>query len=350
MLYSYVYQPHPIRKLHIAVSEFFRALYLGNLDPNDFNIETCCQGELLVRARRSQKLREKLGAFYAAWFQLSQDDRRTVYRAFLVVNSIKRQLANEAPRVALSDLPAIIREPTRGLFDHLYKQSLVKAQVKEHWRQFYEDLPIRVCPFCGIEILHHPFLFKQDYDHVLCKDIYPFAAVNLRNLVPCGRDCNSIFKHGKDVIFTLASGRRKAFYPFQSYGIRIEISLAGSRLPTHGGDPGQWTLRFEPDTEEVRTWVDVFELERRYKLDVFGEYYTRWIDDFVGWIASQATPNGGWLGVTVRERMERYAESLQSDELRDQKFLRHALFAFILSEAEESVFAAIAARANSINN
>lgn len=338
-----------MRKLHVAVSVFIRRLYGGGLDPNDFDIEVCCTGELLSRARRSSALRERLRIFYQSWFELGDEQLKSVYRAFVTVNSVEAQLANSARRVALDDLPETIQEPTRSLFDHLYKQSLVKSQVKEHWRQFYENLPVRICPFCGIEMLHHPLLFKQDYDHVLCKAIYPFAAVNLRNLVPCGRDCNSIFKHEKDIIFTEA-GRRRAFYPFRDYGVRIEVSLAGSQLPAHGGDPGRWNLQFAPDIEEVRTWVDVFELERRYELDVFAQYYARWIDDFTSWVASQPAPDAGWSIAAIRERMERYANILQSDELRDQRFLRYALFRFVLNEANDTVFAALAAKADSMSN
>jgi hypothetical protein len=259
MLYAYQYQRHPMRKLHTSVCAFLRKLRYGHPDPANFDIESCCTGELLERARLGAALRDRLKDFHDAWFGLDNGQREQVYRAFLEVNRIEKQLENTAPRITLADLPEPIREVTHDLFVHLYKASLVKAQVRNHWQEFYANLPFKVCPFCGIEDLHHPLNYKQDYDHVLCKVTYPFAAVNSRNLVPCGRDCNSIFKHEKDIIFG-AGGRRKAFYPFRDYGVHLIVSLVGSRLPSDGADRGDWRIQFSPEIEEVGTWTDVFEL------------------------------------------------------------------------------------------
>lgn len=349
MLYSYQYEPHPLRKLHTAVCAFFRTLRYGNPDPQGIDIEFSCGGELLERARLGATLRQRLSEFYNAWFNLTEGERDAVYRAFIKVNSIQRQLESAAPRVTIEDLPQTIRQPTRDLFAHLYDSSLVRAQVKEHWKAAYKKLPFKVCPFCGIEDLHHPAVFKQDYDHLLSKAKYPFASVNLRNLVPCGRDCNSIFKQGKDLIFS-GGNRRKAFYPFHDYGVQLKLSLQGSRLPSNGDDVGDWQIEFAPDIDEVRTWVDVFELQRRYQFDVFGAQYTRWLADFVDWVASQANPEGGWDSEAVLIRMKIYRDLLATDQIRDRRFLKHALFDFIVAEDDQGLFRAIAAQLNSRNN
>ena len=349
MLYSYQYERHPLRKLHVWVCAFLRTLRYGNPDPQGLDIEVCCGGELLERARLGAILRQRLSEFYNAWLTLTEEERDAVYRAFIQVNSVQKQLESVAPRVTLADLPQAIRQPTYNLFSHLYDSCLVRAQVKEHWKAAYERLPFKECPFCGIEPLHHPAIFKQDYDHLLSKATYPFASVNLRNLVPCGRDCNSIFKQGKDLIFS-EGNRRKAFYPFHDYGVQLQLSLEGSRLPSDGDDPGAWHIEFTPDIEEVRTWIEVFELERRYQFDVFGAHYTRWIADFVDWVGGQATPEGGWVGEAVLARMETYRDLLETDRIRDRRFLKHALFDFIISTNDQALFRAIAAQLNSRNN
>ena len=64
----------------------------------------------------------------------------------------------------------------------------------------------------------------------------------------------------------------------------IAVSLAGSELPAMDNDPGEWEVTFQPDVEEVRTWVDVFELRDRYRLEVFPAEYDQWREDFLDWL------------------------------------------------------------------
>jgi hypothetical protein len=351
MFFTYPFQRHALSDLHASVRAFIRALHRDGLDPNEFDLEECCMGELLARAQAGEQLTEKLEAFYYAWFQLDEAARHQVRRAFILTNKIQQQVSGEAPRIPLEDLPELIREPTRNLFVHLYEKSLTKTRYKSHWGQFYQQLPIKVCPFCGIEILHYPDILKQDYDHMLCKRRYPFAAINLINLVPCGRDCNQVFKHEKDLIWNEATGsRRRAFYPFRDHGQAISVHLDGSRLPEADNDPGDWEVGFQPNVEEIETWVDVFELRDRYRFEIFSVYYDRWREDFMNWVSPQAQPVGGWDAASIRDRMIAYAETLQDERFLDQRFLKLALFQFLIAHGDEGVFAAIAAQLNVRNN
>lgn len=347
MLFTYPFQRHPLRDLHTSVRAFIRVLHRDGLDPNNFNVEKCCTGELLIRAQAGEQLAEQLKTFYTAWFQLDNDERFQVRRAFVLTNKIQQQVNGVAPRIRLEDLPQKIRKPAHDLFVHLYEKSLTKARCKAHWEQFYEQLFLKVCPFCGIEMLHHPDLLKQDYDHVLCKSRYPFAAVNLLNLVPCGRDCNQVFKHEKDMIWNEETGqRRRAFYPFRDHGQAITVHLDGSRLPEMDNDHGDWEVAFQPNGEEIQTWVDVFELRDRYRLDVFPNQYDRWREDFLDWVAPQATPVGGWDAPSIRDRMTAYSQTLQDERFNDQRFLKLALFQLLLAEARDGFFAALGAQLN----
>lgn len=347
MLFSYPFQRHPLSQLHASVRTFIRALHRNGLDPHNFDLEECCTGELLARAQAGEQLEEKLREFYKAWFELEEDERTRVRRAFILTNRVRKQVEGAAPRIPLEDLPAGIREPARDLFVHLYERSLTKARCKAHWEQFYQALPLKMCPFCGVEILHHPDLLKQDYDHVLCKRRYPFAAVNLLNLVPCGRDCNQVFKHEKDMIWNDNAGvRRRAFYPFQAHGQTITLDLAGSQLPEMDNEAGEWEVTFQPDIEEVRTWVDVFELRNRYRLEVFPAEFDQWREDFLSWVGPQPVPPGGWDTAAMRNRMIAYSQSLTGERFKDMRFLKLALFEFLLAEAGDDFFAALAAQLN----
>lgn len=345
MLFSYPFQKHPLSELHKSVRAFIRILHQGDLDPEEFEIDRCCTGELLARAKAGELLEEKLKRFYDAWFCLSDGERTAVRRAFVITNRIRNQVEGTAPRIPLDELSATIKEAAYDLFVHLYEKSLTKTRCKSHWEQFYQALPLKICPFCGVEILHHPDLLKQDYDHLLCKRRYPFASVNLLNLVPCGRDCNQVFKHEKDLIWNEDNGtRRRAYYPFKDYGQAITVSLTGSRLPEQDEDFGGWRVSFLPDTEEVQTWADVFELRRRYRLEVFPAEYDQWREDFLYWVGPQTAPPGGWNVATMRDRMAVYLEDLASERLKDMRFLKHALFEFLLAEAGDHFFSALAAQ------
>jgi len=347
MLFAYPFQQHPLRDLHTSVRAFIRALHRDGLDPQNFDVQECCTGELLARAQAGDELAEKLKAFYDAWFELDDAERLQVRRAFVLTNRIRDQVAGIAPRIPLEDLPAGIRVPAHDLFVHLYEKALTKTRCKSHWEQFYARLPLKICPFCGVEILHHPDLLKQDYDHVLCKKRYPFAAVNLLNLVPCGRDCNQVFKHEKDMIWDEEAGiRRRAFYPFHDHGQAIAVSLAGSELPAMDNDPGEWEVTFQPDVEEVRTWVEVFELRDRYRLEVFPAGYDQWREDFLDWLGPQAAPAAGWDAPSIRERMTAYSQTLEDERFKDKRFLKLALFQFLLAEADNGFFTALAAQLN----
>jgi hypothetical protein len=347
MLFAFPFQRHPLQDLHTSVRAFIRLLHRGDLDPDNFQLDECCTGELLARAQAGEQLMQKLETFYKAWFQLGEPERREVRRAFILTNRIERQVNGMAPRIPLEDLPEEIKAPARDLFVHLYEKSLTKTRSMAHWEQFYEQLPLKVCPFCGVEMLHHPALLKQDYDHVLCKSRYPFAAVNLLNLVPCGRDCNQIFKHDKDMIWNDVLGeRRRAFFPFRAHDQTIRVNLDGSKLPETDDAPGDWQIAFEPDTEEIHTWVNVFELRDRYRLEVFPDYYDRWRQDFLDWVSPQSAPNGGWNSASIKDRVAAYSQTLEDERFKDQRFLKLALFRFVIAEDDDSLFAALAAQLN----
>ena len=347
MLFSYPFQKHPLSRLHNSVRAFIRQLHRGHLDPDNFDVDACCTGELRARAQAGEKLRKKLKVFYDAWFELNNAEQQQVRRAFVITNRIRDQLAGIAPRIPLEGLPEQIREPARDLFVHLYEKALTKARCKSHWEQFYQELPVKICPFCGVEMLHHPDLLKQDYDHVLCKRQYPFAAVNLLNLVPCGRDCNQVFKHEKDIIWDEGTGvRRRAFYPFTDHRQEITVNLAGSQLPMADDALGVWQIAFQPDIEKVRTWIDVFELRDRYKLEILPSEYDQWREDFLDWVGPQPAPPAGWAATSIRDRMSAYFQTLVSEPYKDMRFLKNALFHFLIAEANDSFFAALATQLN----
>lgn len=340
MLFAYTFKRSTLDEINDSVCAFLRLLVGGSRAGKAFTVAKCCSEPLRSRAASSAVLRSKLRTFYVAYLALPVPDQQAVYRAFILTNQIARQLAGTAQRYCLSDLPLAIQQPTSELFKELYGTAPTPLQWKAHWAEFYNRTAIKVCPFCGIERLNHPILVKQDYDHILCKKVYPFSAVNCRNLVPAGTECNRIFKHEQDVIFS-AGARRRAFNPFRDHGAVISVDLTGSKKPDPGLENGVWSVKMLPDSEEVRTWAHVFKLSTRYAKNVFEQDYATWRDDFVSWSVRNCPVGHVWVVANVRATMQAYCGALENNRLHDARFLKHALFKFLLDENDPAFFAAL---------
>lgn len=328
MLWHYPYLDHEVCRLHEHIADFMGRANAEGRPPRNFTLVRHCCPELRARCERSAKLKSKLKAFYNAFVNLNPRAKQKAFTAFQDVNAIDDQLVNRLQRYALKDLPETVREPAKQLFIFLYEETLPSGdKIADHWEKFYAQLESKDCPFCAIEPLHHSNFYKQDYDHLLCKDIYPFAAVNMRNLVPAGRDCNTIFKKNKDLIFK-DGARRRAFKPFKPSGVRIQIDLSESQPPTGTNHKGKWKVKISPGRQEVKTWADVFETPRRYEKDVLEAKASEWIDEFRN-IASESKPADGWTVQGLRKILRQYARAYEKGGYGDYQFLRAPFFSFL---------------------
>jgi hypothetical protein len=228
MLYSYPYIKTDANKLHVFVCKFMRALRTGS---RSFSVDEVPDG-LKTYIDRSNKLKEKVETFINAYNNLHEDaERKKVMDAFVNSNAIEALLRNcrTSDLIKVSELHPSIQGPTRELFKFLFKVTLkLDNMLKDHYDLLYKEIEIKhkkVCPFCGLETLVSPRKGTQDYDHLLYKDEYAFAAVNMRNLVPMGTDCNRRYKKTTDVI-RLPNGDRRPFcYPFKlSFQINLDLS------------------------------------------------------------------------------------------------------------------------------
>jgi len=105
--------------------------------------------------------------------------------------------------VELADLPETIREPAKELFVFAFGLLTDFGVRAAQYRVIYDSTPDKVCPFCGIEGFAAPAAPSEDFDHYLPKSRFPFAAVNLWNLVPAGSDCNRKYKRDLNPLYKL---------------------------------------------------------------------------------------------------------------------------------------------------
>ena len=127
---------------------------------------------------------------------------------------------------------------------------------EKHYKEIYDSLHSKTCPFCGYMPLDSDGLKNEDLDHYLDRVSYISAAANLQNLIPtCGK-CNSRYKGSKNILFDNQGTRRRAFNPYgEDHG---DICLRESDPLGGPASAPQWEIALVPECEETRTWDAVF--------------------------------------------------------------------------------------------
>lgn len=286
-----------------------------------------------ARLKSRTSLRDRLKAYYIALRKLSsQSDRDAVLAAVTDQNRIADLLGNACNCATLDALPTAIHEAATSLFDVAFRL-LTDLNVRdEHYKAIYAAAIEHVCPFCGTEYFDAPGAPREALDHYLAKSRYPFAAINLRNLVPMGHKCNSSYKLAVDVLYDVGGVRRVAFDPYNH--TRIGVVLDDSE-PFDGSTPNtpRWTINFDPDAPAVPTWDAVFSVRERYKRDHLDEGYSAWLREFRNWARS-----ANWRGDTdasLVEALTRFEQYCAGNGMRDRAFLKAAVFRMLRLRCEQ---------------
>jgi hypothetical protein len=354
VLYCFKYlETHASIKLFDEIENFFKNL--RKVDPSS-NFNPCSQyfsSDFTTYLGGAPGLKKKFRVFFVEFCKLPAKQRVTVIKAFLTLSKVKSVLENknvEALSLRISKLPQSIRKPAKALFLHMYPSTLnafgdLNAHYKELYTEFYESRNLKSCPFCGIEELFPPHIRKQDYDHLLKQEDYVFASVNMRNLVPMGRDCNQVFKLRKDVLFGKKNNRRKFAYPYDT-SFSIKVELEGSYLPGHAKwKNGIWKIRLQPNNEFVKTWSDVFSIQIRYRDMILTRYYKDWIDQFVSSLRLDKIKMRNQR--QLKSQLNRKAILYLNQPLLDNGIVKGAFFKFLSRYDDKSFLKALLIRINS---
>lgn len=108
-----------------------------------------------------------------------------------------------------------------------------KNSMKKEWcaSQFIEKLGVNVCPYCGQQYFCLvPDKDTKEYkiaeatlDHFLSKNKYPYLALNIYNLIPVCKTCNSTYKGRHKEVF---------LHPFfESFQDNINFNLENITIP-----------------------------------------------------------------------------------------------------------------------
>lgn len=234
---------------------------------------------------------------------------------------------------SIGDLPKRFREPVSELFGFSF-HLLTELGVRDRqYDKIYRAMTYHVCPFCGCEYFDAPAGPREDLDHYLPLSLYPFAATNLRNLVPMGMKCNERYKKAQDILRDAAGTRRRSFFPYAEQKIDI---LVDDSIP-FGGEDGQspsWKVEFEPTLAECKTWNDVFEVRERIERDVLSPSYRRWLNDFAKWFVIR-------IGVEalddekIKEGLKTYSDDMACIGFPARDFLRAPVFRMLYEHCSQ---------------
>jgi hypothetical protein len=276
-------------------------------------------------------LRDRLSAYDKAIRRLSQRNRDAIIQAMESQNRIPDLLSCACDCPTIEDLPKSVRAPLKALFDYAYDRLKDFGLRDPHYNAIYAAIPEPVCPFCGTEPFEAPGLTREDLDHYLPKSLYPFAAANLRNLVPMGNKCNTGYKKTTDLLRRTDKMRRTVIDPY--IHTAIVVSLNESE-PFDGDDPDipKWQIEFEPDSPAVATWDEVFRVRDRYRHNHLNRHYKEWLDHF----RKSVIRSGRKVDSDhdLIEALRWYEDHYRDDGLHGGAFLRAAVFCMLRIHCE----------------
>ena len=299
MLFPYKYIPHDIERYQQYLDYLFYQVWLP-ADPGVVFSDTLLAGHPDLRriygelhnvdgeisGKAAQKFSGGIQRIYECFQPLEQAARERLKNGYEVNNEIERLCTDKtATPLTYSDIAANhpdLAKALRVFYDGIYSTGsffnlkafggMYSTVLYEHYQTFTDEgnNDEGICPFCGINGIKGPDdRHREAYDHYLPKGIYPFCALNFRNLVPMCHECNSTEKGTLEPIFTDTKDRNSrvlAYYPFATIHTCPEFSVSID-------NPNHATLEREnitisvtaPDCDEqVASWFRVFGLERRY--------------------------------------------------------------------------------------
>jgi len=285
MLFQYLYpENHSFENLNQYLVQFVNSLSDTNLRSR-FVVNNYFHADFVDILNESPKLKEKFENFFNSFKSLGQNEKTRFIE--LLNNTQDFHQVFSDTTINLDDCKTdsinilIGDDSFKQLADFLF--TCVKYDrwnIKGHYQLIYGALDYKVCPFCGIHPLHKTF--REDYDHLAPKSLYPLVSIHPRNLAPMCQDCNSKNKKAKDILYTDQGDRRTFIYPYSNH-ISVTLDFSNSIIPQTdiNNQEGNWEILFDPDNGETETWNEIFNIKRRYLTDFLIPNYETWINDFV---------------------------------------------------------------------
>lgn len=287
---------------------------------------------LRLKLKLRTGLRDRLKTYNSVIRKLSKEERSLVLKALEDATYIAEILDGSRDCAAVGDMPESIRASIDSLFSFGFSLLTEFGVRDEHYAIIYAAAdPDYICPFCGTEYFDAPSAPREDLDHYLAISRYPFAGVNLRNLVPMGHKCNSTYKHSRDVIRDANGVRRTALDPYNHETISLVLDDSDPFNGSTENTPA-WNIEFTPSLPGIPAWDDVFRIRERYRRDHLDPNFSAWLKNFGSWvrISNVLVDTDQALVDALKEY-----ESIWSDSgIQDRAFLKSAVFRMLRKHCE----------------
>lgn len=241
--------------------------------------------DFFVIIERSPVLKEKFEYFFNSYKVMDESSRTSFHDAVLKCQKIEDFFGNQAdcsPFKEETTTALIGNESLNELANYLFTVTLKSPEwdIAGHYEVIYKAMKYKICPFCGVEMMHQSF--REDYDHLAAKSLYPLLCVHPRNLVPMCNTCNTKAKKGKDVLYTIDGKRRTMVYPYLKY-IKVSFDYTSSIIPQTDKKnmSGKWVINISPNNASTKNWNYIFNIETRYIVDFLTPSFDDWINDFI---------------------------------------------------------------------
>jgi len=279
--YTYIETSHS--KLHEFVMAFFDRIEFETGDfSTDFYVQEFYDN---VVSHHPGILNKRFKFIHQSIKDWKQDVKSEFIQSIRDSNEIEEICNGRLKPMRDNEIPKKIRQKVKDLFDSLYETVLKKADnygpkygyLKDHYLTFqnHKNNKHEYCPSCQVWPLMAAEEGRDQYDHYLPKENYPFSAVNFKNLVPiCGR-CNTFeVKSNRDILgFTGV-----VYYPFDENHKGIEITVKIFKEDPSEIAKNEWAISYfcaSGKTKELEAWKSIYKIEGRHKRHVSG-HATQW--------------------------------------------------------------------------
>ncbi len=326
MLVSYPVEATEENWLHGGLAAVLKRALDQQHDPmTDWLLEFPIERRDAVERRPS--IRQRLETVVASIAALGDAEREELSVCLTQQNDLPEVFSSLAAPSAIAREPPALRLQLVSLFEKAFELLTDLGIRDRQYRKVYDHVKAHVCGFCGIEPLSAlvPGSPREHLDHYLAASLYPLAGANMRNLAPiCGR-CNTAFKKTKDILRGTGGAPRRCFDPYG--GQQVQVSLLDShplRGPVRGVEQlTDWNISFVgADSDRVDTWIDVFDVRRRYRDDVLDATFSDWLTHFTIW-AADAPPIDHATLITI---IQRYLRTVVQEGIAGGNFLKRATF------------------------
>jgi hypothetical protein len=328
MLYGYPISAIKNNWLHSCIKRIIKRIHLRIDQGRDLP-----PWEDLIPSIYKEKLQKRYGlksrffAYSSELISLSKSDRDRILQTLYDENDIINLLSCRKDCEKIEDLPSSIQSSIKNLFDFAFGLLGDLGVRNEQYKIIYEDSEIKMCPFCGFEYFDGLLAPKHDLDHYLKISSYPFAAVNLTNLVPMGDRCNTAYKHDQDILYSAAGSRRPSFFPYSHNAINVILKIQDP-FGDNWSDCPNWVINFEPHSLEIDTWDTVFKIRQRYVQDRLNPHFKNWLSSFANFC--KTTSRLPTDTSSLSESLRNYRDICNFEGFKDGMFLKTSFFSMFL--------------------